>query len=1174
MRINSCKKRWSLIMLCIVFAFMTSVLGFARMFTRKASAENTVNVIDYFSVNSQAEITTNVQVGNNTAGDSFFPYGLLIKSEKAYSGDIVPTFRGDSSIVFRFMHPTSTNFSSGTKTGGDGNGDFKFTITDLFDAGNYLVVHFMQGQTVRVEYPTESGMKYLPAVTFQPGFNNVSFNFNLLDLKWSGENNDELVISTTTATWSGSSPLVKFDGSKEELPKMTFPHGYKISFSSDYETGTDIAFKSILGKSLMDEAGYAWKENKDMTLSEESIAIPVDATEAITYNGMEVVDGGTVEIPQYKQLGTFSTAWKYGDMLFPQTSLSSSGTIDTATVGNEAEISVQNGAQTYTYTFKVVEAVAPTLLILGEQPTDGFVGRAVEIPVASSDVGIEVQTTVTVNEQNVPLSGNSFMPTQAGIHTVTYSATAYNFTVTKSFDVKIIVDAVAPVIAVDCKDDYVSLGGVVSLPSATATDNADGVKTVSVAVTYNGENVPLTANKFTASQLGEYKVTYTCVDNAGNKAEIIYTVTSINPDDFVTLAMEKLIEVEDAVVTSQATSNDFTGLGISSTTAYVGSFNAIFEGNKALIFKFPGSTTDNSGRGNGYGDFYFKIADANNPDDYFTVRYGGGATMGVYVTYKGEKRYRSADGSPKAGTSLDSADEWSRNHTTPDRMIGFSSDKASHYNKLGLVWEDGVLSVVYNVERWLPAEEYATAKFDGTNKVTSTTWGLPKLDWKAYTISFGSNYEGGTDKGSDVIFLGVNGETDYFAEASLTKPIANTFLHNEKIVSPDDTLFVVKADGFGSLYSRFGADGAIFKAKKLSATTAIPTDYGTYTISYTVGGKTNNFTLRIADEFNFPVVKFHNEISSMTVVAQNSTSNVSATDIIATDDTCGIMESSAVDIMIKSPSNGSFVPYTTGYVFDELGEYVVRYSVKDTSKNESYIDRTIKVIATVAPVITVSGNIPSTAYVGESITLPTATADGLTVTMTVGYAGEVLTMGADGVLRFEEEGEYVVVYTATNEVGATGVREYVITVVKDSEAPVIAVDFVNKQVLKGTVITLATATATDNVDGDVKVTLVVTYGTQVIEVTDGKFTAEKLGAYTITYSCTDEAGCFTEKSFIVQSVNTIVEIEENGKENDDETVPPQLSGCSGCSGSVATGAWGLLFVATFAWVLKRGKKEN
>lgn len=1172
-------KRVSLITLSILLACTMLLIGFINRKPYKALADQgteTVNVTDFISVSSHATVTPAQKVGA-PANDAFFQYGLLITSDKAYSGDIVPTFNGNASIVFRFMHPTSTSFGTGTSSGGDKNGDFKFILTDLIDPSNYLAVHYLEGQTVRTEYSTADGVKYLSATAFQPGFNNVSFNFNLLDFAWSGDNGDELVISTTTGKWSSASVVARFDGSTEDLPKIAFPNGYKISFVSDYAEGTDIAFKSILGASIMGESGEAYKKNDDMTLSEETVAVPATATEVITYNGIEVVDGGTVSIPQYKTLGTFSTAWKYGNMLFPKTALTAIGSIDTSTVGNTANISVEKDG-THTYTFKVIEPVAPALNLSGAKPENGFVKRAVELPIPSSDIGITVQIAVTVDKTNVPVNEFSFMPTQAGIHTVTYTAEGYGFTVTESFDIDIIVDTVKPIITIDYEDIYVPVGTEVELPTATATDNADGEKEVTLRVTYNGEPVSVVSHKFNATTVGEYKVSYSCEDISGNKEEIIYTVYCVSLSDYASVTVDKLVTLENATVTAQKVSNKYSGLGISSTTAYDGSFNAVFEGDKSLIFKFTGASGDNSGRGNGKGDFFFKVADANNPDDYFTVEYGGSATLGVYVTYKGEKRYCDAAGTPKAG-SLNATNEW----TTHAWMLGFSSDSSNHYNKLALTWEDGVLSVIVNQERWLPAMDCAIAKFDGTDAVSAKTWGLPKLNWSSYTISFGSDYEEGTtDKGSDIVFLGLNGETDGFATAEVSGAIVDTFLHNGKIVEANDTLYTIKSEGFGEFYSRFVVNGTMFRCEKLTANETIPTDYGYHTVSFTVAGKTYPFTLRVADEFNAPVIKLADEISSLTVAVQNSQINVSATDVVATDDSCGVMQAEKIKIYVKKATDSDFVVYTTEYAFANLGEYIIRYVVSDVSANESYIERTIKVISSVGPTITLSGEIGKTQYVGQTITLPTATATGTTVALIVSFNGEVLET-VDNKIAFDEAGMYAIVYKATSAEGVVSVKEFIITAIKDTEAPVMTVDFADKTVKLGSVITLSTATAADNVDGTVVVSVSVKFGTEDVQISDGGFTADKLGAYSITYFCKDSSGNFSEELFTIT-------VEENGEQTNDSSNNAGNNGASdsanqnggggtngcagGCTGSIDAGVVGIMALACIVLPIVRKRKSK
>ena len=65
---------------------------------------------------------------------------------------------------------------------------------------------------------------------------------------------------------------------------------------------------------------------------------------------------------------------------------------------------------------------------------------------------------------------------------------------------------------------------------------------------------------------------------------------------------------------------------------------------------------------------------------------------------------------------------------------------------------------------------------------------------------------------------------------------------------------------------------------------------------------------------------------------------------------------------------------------------------------------------------------------------------------------------------------------------------------------------------------MPTATATDNVDGAVNVTVTVTFHGTEVTVTDGKFTCASEGVYIVTYTATDLTGNKANVYFELASV--------------------------------------------------------
>ena len=255
-------------------------------------------------------------------------------------------------------------------------------------------------------------------------------------------------------------------------------------------------------------------------------------------------------------------------------------------------------------------------------------------------------------------------------------------------------------------------------------------------------------------------------------------------------------------------------------------------------------------------------------------------------------------------------------------------------------------------------------------------------------------------------------------------------------------------------------------------------------------------------------------------------------DVTATDLVDG-KEGVTIKIYVQSPSSADFTEVADGSAFEptEIGEYTIKYVAidKDNIASDGTL-RTIIVIDGKVPVITVE-DIADTALIKSSITVPTATAtDGgdenvpLDVTFNAIYkvnatdvTGEELNVAQGGKLTFDRAGTYVIVYYAidadSNEIDKT----FTVTVLPDTDRPVLTVEggLDDVTATKGEEVTVRAASATDEVDGNVNVTVKVAFGVTEIAVTDGKFVAENEGVYTVTYTATDEAGNTIEKSYSI-----------------------------------------------------------
>ena len=197
-----------------------------------------------------------------------------------------------------------------------------------------------------------------------------------------------------------------------------------------------------------------------------------------------------------------------------------------------------------------------------------------------------------------------------------------------------------------------------------------------------------------------------------------------------------------------------------------------------------------------------------------------------------------------------------------------------------------------------------------------------------------------------------------------------------------------------------------------------------------------------------------------------------------------------------------------------VGTYTVRYNVSDASGNTALeVTRTVTVVDTTIPVITLLGDDPVTIEVGDTYTDAGATA-------TDNYDGDI-TSSIETVSNVDTAvvGTYTVRYNVSDASGNAALEVTRTVTVVDTTIPVITLlgdDLVILEV--GVTYTDAGATATDNYDGDI---------TSSIETISNVDTAI-VGTYVVTYDVSDangNAAVTVTRTVIVEDNLSAVEID-------------------------------------------------
>ncbi len=269
---------------------------------------------------------------------------------------------------------------------------------------------------------------------------------------------------------------------------------------------------------------------------------------------------------------------------------------------------------------------------------------------------------------------------------------------------------------------------------------------------------------------------------------------------------------------------------------------------------------------------------------------------------------------------------------------------------------------------------------------------------------------------------------------------------------------------------------------------------GTYTLTYTVSdgnGNTSSLTrtVRVVDTTQ-PVLTL-NGASVLTNECHTTFVDPGAT---ATDTCAGDVTSA---IVVSGTVNANMI-----------GTYMLTYTVSDGNGNTSSHTRTVRVVDTTLPVLTLNGASVLTNECHTTFVDPGATA-------TDNCAGNVTSaIVVSGTVKANMIGTYTLTYTVQDGNGNTSSRTRTVRVV-DTTLPVLTLN--GASVLTNechTTFVDPGATATDNCAGDVTSAIVVS----------GTVNDNMIGTYTLTYTVQDGNGNTSSLSRTVRVVDTIAPV--------------------------------------------------
>ena len=203
--------------------------------------------------------------------------------------------------------------------------------------------------------------------------------------------------------------------------------------------------------------------------------------------------------------------------------------------------------------------------------------------------------------------------------------------------------------------------------------------------------------------------------------------------------------------------------------------------------------------------------------------------------------------------------------------------------------------------------------------------------------------------------------------------------------------------------------------------------------------------------------------------------------------------------LVDGDLTGSIVIDSSAVNINRVGDYSVTYDVTDTAGNAAeQKTRTVRVIDTGKPIITLTGDNPQTIHFGMAYTELNATATDLVDGELTGNI--VIDSSA---VNTNAVGQYTVTYDVTDTAGNAAEQKTRTVMVIDTGKPIITLTGDNPQTIHfGMAYTELNATATDAVDGDL---------TGNIVIDSSAVNTDRVGDYSVTYDVTDTAGNAAEQ---------------------------------------------------------------
>ena len=809
----------------------------------------------------------------------------------------------------------------------------------------------------------------------------------------------------------------------------------------------------------------------DSSQQELEITLPDTTPPVITLTGSSTV---TLEVgSSYTDLGATALDNYDGDIT---TEIVTDQTqVDITTLGNytvtyNVDDSSGNSAVQVTRTVQVVDTTPPVITLTGSSTV------TLEVGSSYTDLGAtaldnydgDITTEIVTDQTQVDI-------TTLGNYTVTYNVddSSGNSAVQVTRTVQV-VDTTPPVITLTGSSTVtLEVGSSYTDLGATALDNYDGDITTEIVTDQTQVDI---------TTLGNYTVTYNVDDSSGNSAvQVTRTVQVVDTTPpVITLTGSSTVTLE--------VGSSYTDLGATALDNYDGDITTEIVTDQTQVdittlgnYTVTYNVDDSSGNSAVQVTRTVQVVDTTPP--VITLTGSSTVTLEVGSSY-----------TDLGATALDNYDgDITTEIVTDQTQVDITTL--------------GNYTVTYNVD---DSSGNSAVQVTRTVQVVDTTPPVITLTGSStVTLEVGSSY---TDLGAtaldnydgDITTEIVTDQTqvdittlgNYTVTYNVDDSSGNSAVQVTRTVQVVDTTPpVITLTGsstvtleVGSSYTDLGAtaldnyDGDITTEIVTDQTQVDITTLGNYTVTYNVDDSSGNSAVQVTRTVQVvdttpPVITLTGS-STVTLEVGSSYTDLGAT---ALDNYDG-------DITTEIVTDQTQVDITT------LGNYTVTYNVDDSSGNSAVqVTRTVQVVDTTPPVITLTGSSTVTLEVGSSYT-------DLGATALDNYDGDITTEIVTDQTQVDITtlGNYTVTYNVDDSSGNSAVQVTRTVQVVDTTPPVITLTGSSTVTLEvGSSYTDLGATALDNYDGDIT-TEIVTDQTQVDITT--------LGNYTVTYNVDDSSG--------------------------------------------------------------------